>query len=179
MKSVPLSPTVQSFAVPSPVGHWSISTANDQLVSIEYLDALPTEGLRTEPETKLEMRLDCMLSRYFKGEPIDFTRVPIAFPQNSSFLCSVMQVLLQIPYGETRHYGWIAEQLGKPGASRAVGGALGRNPIPIIVPCHRIITKDGLLGGFMRDHPSGSRLKTFLLDLEGIRPKPNKLALDL
>ena len=67
-----------------------------------------------------------------------------------------------IPYGETRSYGWVASHLGLPKAARAVGQALGRNPLPIIIPCHRVISSDGGLGGF----GGGLGLKESLLRLE-------------
>jgi len=67
-----------------------------------------------------------------------------------------------IPYGETRSYAWVAGQVNKPGAARAVGQALGRNPLPIIIPCHRVIRGDGSLGGFS----NGLEVKERLLHLE-------------
>ena len=67
-----------------------------------------------------------------------------------------------IPYGETRSYTWVAEQIGKPGAVRAVGQALGRNPLPVIVPCHRVLASNGKLGGFS----GGLDMKKHLLRLE-------------
>ena len=78
------------------------------------------------------------------------------------FQRSVWEATRQIPYGETRSYGWIAKQIGKPGAARAVGHALGKNPLPIIIPCHRVISSDGTLGGFS----GGLAMKKRLLALE-------------
>jgi len=74
----------------------------------------------------------------------------------------VWQATRLIPYGETRSYLWVAVQIGKPGAARAVGQALGRNPLPVIVPCHRVIAADGGLGGFT----GGLEMKRRLLELE-------------
>ncbi len=71
--------------------------------------------------------------------------------------------MLAIPRGETRSYAWIAKKIGKPNATRAVGAACGANPVPIIVPCHRVIASDGSLGGF----GGGLPLKRRLLKLEG------------
>jgi methylated-DNA-[protein]-cysteine S-methyltransferase len=67
-----------------------------------------------------------------------------------------------IPYGKTRSYSWVAEQMGKPRAVRAVGQALGKNPLPIIIPCHRVIANNERLGGFS----GGVEWKRYLLDLE-------------
>ena len=71
-----------------------------------------------------------------------------------------------IPYGETRSYGWVAKQIGKPHAARAVGQALGKNPFLIIVPCHRVIAGDGTLGGF----GGGLEMKQTLLEMEKTAP---------
>lgn len=76
---------------------------------------------------------------------------------------SVLKVTLQIPFGETRSYGWIAKQIGKPKAVRAVGHALRNNPYPLIIPCHRVIRSNGILGKYAgKDNPR----KKELLDLE-------------
>ena len=80
------------------------------------------------------------------------------------FQQKVWRILQQIPYGQTRSYGWVASQLGNPGAARAVGGAIGRNPFHIAVPCHRVINSDGSTGGFSAD----LEMKLKLLRLEGI-----------
>ncbi len=74
----------------------------------------------------------------------------------------VLQVVSRIPYGETRSYQWVAWQLGQPAASRAVGAACGANPVPLLIPCHRVIAKDGTLGGFSAGLPH----KQKLLELE-------------
>ena len=81
------------------------------------------------------------------------------------FQYSVLQLASQIPYGEIRTYGELAQQLGKPGAARAVGKALGDNPMPIIVPCHRVVDSMGRLRGYSA--PDGVKTKAFLLRLEG------------
>jgi methylated-DNA-[protein]-cysteine S-methyltransferase len=74
----------------------------------------------------------------------------------------VWEITRLIPYGETRSYAWVAEQIGQPRAVRAVGQALGKNPLPIIIPCHRVITSNGKLGGF----GGGLEMKKRLLSLE-------------
>ncbi|MCZ6626311.1 MAG: MGMT family protein [Deltaproteobacteria bacterium] len=78
------------------------------------------------------------------------------------FTRAVLRITAQIPYGEVRSYRWVAQRLGKPNATRAVGNALARNPIPIIIPCHRVVRSDGTLGGFAL----GRDWKKGLLDLE-------------
>ncbi len=78
------------------------------------------------------------------------------------FQREVWEITRLIPYGETRSYAWVAEQIKKPRAMRAVGQALGKNPLPIIVPCHRVVASDGKLGGFS----GGLEMKRYLLSLE-------------
>lgn len=88
-------------------------------------------------------------------------------PQGTPFQQSVWKILREIPYGQTTTYGEIATQLGKPSAMRAVGGAVGRNPISILVPCHRVLGKNQALTGFGGGLPN----KRFLLQLEDITYK--------
>ena len=100
------------------------------------------------------------IAAYFARTLTAFT-VPLDF-QGTDFQKSVWAALLTIPFGETRSYGEIARQIGRPGASRAVGAANGRNPISIIAPCHRVIGANGSLTGFA----GGLEAKKRLLDLE-------------
>ena len=86
----------------------------------------------------------------------------IVLMRGTEFDHRVWLTLKEIPFGETRTYKWLAERIGKPKASRAVGQALGRNPIPILLPCHRIIESDGSIGGFS----GGVDIKRRLLDIE-------------
>ncbi len=101
------------------------------------------------------------LKRYFSGQPVDFPD-RLDFSGVTPFQRRVWETAMRIPYGETRTYGWIARQMNQPKATRAVGQALGRNPFPVIVPCHRVLASDGKLGGFS----SGLELKRWLLDME-------------
>jgi len=103
------------------------------------------------------------LEDYFQGKPVTFD-IPLDIYDTSSFRKSVWRALQSIPYGETRSYRWVAEEVKKSGAFRAVGQANAANPIPIIIPCHRVIRSDGSLGGFS----SGLKIKKVLLRLEGI-----------
>lgn len=101
------------------------------------------------------------LEDYLGGRLRRFS-MPFRFPQGTAFQQKVWRTLLTIPYGETRSYGWLAARVGSPRAARAVGQAVGRNPLPIIIPCHRIISADGSLGGFS----CGVPVKKWLLELE-------------
>ncbi len=118
-----------------------------------------------EPEVKkddLPHRIAQQIDAYFRGKRHSFD-MDISFGKAGKFYQSVWAALRDAPYGETRTYKWLAAKVGTPGASRAVGQALGRNPLPIIVPCHRIIASDGSLGGFT----PGVDIKKKLLQLEG------------
>ena len=102
------------------------------------------------------------LQAYYRGHRVGFndnldTAVGTALQR------SVWGAARLIPYGETRSYGWVARQIGRPKASRAVGQALGRNPLPVIIPCHRVVAGNGGLGGFS----DGVEMKRYLLSLEG------------
>jgi methylated-DNA-[protein]-cysteine S-methyltransferase len=100
------------------------------------------------------------LTEYFAGTRTAFT-VPVA-PAGTPFQQSVWPELMSIPYGQTRSYGQLAHGLGGPHLTRAVGAANGRNPISIVVPCHRVVGSDGSLTGYAGGLPR----KRFLLDLE-------------
>jgi methylated-DNA-[protein]-cysteine S-methyltransferase len=105
------------------------------------------------------------LGEYFAGERRRFD-LPLA-PQGTEFQRRVWRALTEIPYGETVSYGELARRIGKPSAPRAVGLANGANPLPIIVPCHRVIGADGSLTGF----GGGLPIKRKLLALEGAGPE--------
>ncbi len=102
------------------------------------------------------------LAEWFDEGDCDFN-VPLA-PRGTAFQQRVWNWLLTIPSGATTSYGEIAFEIGKPGAARAVGGAVGRNPLSIVVPCHRVIASDGSLGGYA----SGLDRKRWMLAHEGI-----------
>ncbi|MBI3600151.1 MAG: methylated-DNA--[protein]-cysteine S-methyltransferase, partial [Nitrospinae bacterium] len=106
--------------------------------------------------------------RYFTGERGDFI-FPIDLSHCTDFQRKVYKVTRNIHYGEVKTYKWIAERLKMPDAARAVGNALSRNPIPLIIPCHRVIRGDGRMGGFTA--PGGIDLKMRMLKMEkGIYP---------
>ena len=102
------------------------------------------------------------LARYFSGESVDFGRYDVDLSGYTEFEREVYAATRRIPPGEVRTYGDIARAIGKPGASRAVGNALGKNPACIVIPCHRVVASDGL-GGFT----GGLAWKRRLLHLEG------------
>jgi len=106
------------------------------------------------------------LKEYFGGQRNRFD-LPIDFGGITPFARSVLAATVDVPFGQLATYGDIAARIGSPGASRAVGNALGRNPIPVIVPCHRIVRSDSSIGGYT----GGIHLKERLLAIEGVRPR--------
>jgi len=110
-----------------------------------------------------------MLQRYFQGERVDLGDIPVVLDALTRFQCKALNVVRNIPYGEICSYGHVAERCGSPGAARAVGGALASNPVPIIIPCHRVVASDGRLTGFSA--PGGESTKMILLKLEGVKFK--------
>jgi methylated-DNA-[protein]-cysteine S-methyltransferase len=101
---------------------------------------------------------------YFSGRLADFARVPCDLPAEQSFAGMVLRACRQIAYGRTTTYGELAKQIGRPEAARAVAAALAKNPIPLVVPCHRVTYSDGGLGGFSA--PGGVEVKRRMLALE-------------
>jgi methylated-DNA-[protein]-cysteine S-methyltransferase len=127
----------------------------------------PQQGRAAKPEPEWqESQLGSVgeavrqLREYFAGQRAEFD-LPLA-PEGTPFQRSVWRQLQEIPYGETISYGELARRVGNPKASRAVGSANGANPLPIVIPCHRVIAGDGSLGGFGGGLPT----KQTLLALE-------------
>jgi len=143
--------------ISTPLGDMCLTEENDCIVSFLW-------GGSGNDETPLLTEAAQQLSDYFAGHRRTFD-LPLA-PKGTDFQQSVWRALTEIPYGETRSYGEIAKALGNPNASRAVGMANHRNPIPIIIPCHRVIGADGSLTGY----GGGLPRKKYLLALEASSP---------
>lgn len=147
----------------SPIGTMLLVGSKDGVLQELHLPgemrtfAIPKEW-QEDPRSLSQALLQ--LKQYFAGTRQDFA-LELA-PQGTPFQQRVWQELRRIPFGSTTSYGAIAERIGKPKACRAVGMANSRNPIPIIIPCHRVIGKDGSLTGFS----GGLDVKQQLLDLE-------------
>ena len=103
-------------------------------------------------------------TNYFAGKKVSF-RVPIDLSAGTIFQRKVWRALQAIPYGQTRSYAWVAKRIGQANAVRAVGAACGANPVPVIIPCHRVVRSDGSMGGFS----AGLEWKKRLLALESCR----------
>lgn len=150
--------------VASPVGELKLVASDKGLVAILWENDDPDRvrlGAMTEqPDHPMLLETERQLGHYFIGRLKAFS-VPLDF-NGTDFQKSVWAALLTIPFGETRSYGEIARQIGRPSASRAVGAANGRNPISIIAPCHRVIGSNGALTGFA----GGLTVKEHLLGIE-------------
>jgi methylated-DNA-[protein]-cysteine S-methyltransferase len=148
----------------SPVGALKLVASDRGLAAILWENDDPKRvrlgPLVEDPSHPVLLETERQLAAYFAGTLKAFT-VPLDF-RGTEFQRSVWAALLTIPFGETRSYGEIARQIGRPGASRAVGAASGRNPISIIAPCHRVIGAAGALTGFA----GGLDVKERLLGLE-------------
>ncbi len=118
-------------------------------------------ALRDERPFEKLIGLTC---KYFNGRHADFSEMNCELPPQGSFAGKVLRACRSIPYGRTQSYGELARRIGQPGSARAVGAAMGRNPIPLVIPCHRVIGSDGRMGGFSA--PGGVELKRRMLAME-------------
>ncbi|WNS41960.1 methylated-DNA--[protein]-cysteine S-methyltransferase [Paenibacillus sp. MMS20-IR301] len=123
----------------------------------------PAGRLQEDRERFEQLGATALLQRYFAGEAVDFSGLALDL-WGTPFQQEVWRGLLTIPYGKTATYKELAERIGRPQAMRAVGTANGQNPLPVIVPCHRVIGTNGTLTGYR----GGLQLKQELLQLEGI-----------
>jgi methylated-DNA-[protein]-cysteine S-methyltransferase len=150
--------------MPSPVGKLKLIASDQGLVAVLWENDRPHRVRLSElvenPQHPILIETERQLTEYFAGKRQDF-KVALDM-RGTPFQRNVWEALLAIPFGETRSYGQLARQLGNPNATRAVGAANGRNPISIIVPCHRVIGSSGKLTGFA----GGLETKAHLLDLE-------------
>lgn len=149
---------------PSPVGRLLLAADDEGLRLIEFPSprhpmAQPAQW--REHDHPLLRSASTQLDQYFRRMRTDFD-LPLA-PQGTEFQKTVWNTLASIPYGATISYAQLAQRVHKPTAMRAVGAANGRNPLPIVLPCHRVIGADGSLTGFGGGLPT----KQFLLELEG------------
>ncbi len=148
----------------TPIGRLRLVSDGRHITAIEFAHHhgdIDGDTLQTDPALAACAQ---QLREYFAGDRRHFD-LPLA-PGGTAFQRAVWGALRDIPYGELRSYRDIAETLDKPQAVRAVGAANGRNPIPIVVPCHRVIGSDGSLTGFA----GGLEMKRALLELEGAIP---------
>jgi methylated-DNA-[protein]-cysteine S-methyltransferase len=161
--------------VPSPLGAMYVAFTAQGLLSLsltartdaEFLKELRAGGLRAGPravrDDSTRARWTEILGAWFRGERVE---VALDLRGCSAFERRVLGVVRRIPRGKTRTYAQVAEQAGHPGAARAVGRVMAKNPIPLFVPCHRVVRSDGGLGGYSG---GGPHMKRRLLALEGAK----------
>lgn len=147
--------------VMTPVGKMGIIEENDAITHLYFSDGSLVEGAELK-ETELIKKAKTQLQEYFSGRRKNFD-LPLK-PSGTAFQQAVWQALCSIPYGETRSYKDIASQIGNQKACRAVGMANNRNPIAIVVPCHRVIGANGKMVGYA----GGLAVKEHLLQLERV-----------
>lgn len=133
-----------------------------------YADTMPAE-IKESPDLPLFVKTRKWLDDYFQGKKPDISDIPLA-PTGNTFRQTVWKLLCEIPFGQVETYGEIARKTAaamdkKTMSAQAVGGAIGRNPIAIIIPCHRVIGTDGSLTGYA----AGLEIKAKLLELEGVK----------
>jgi methylated-DNA-[protein]-cysteine S-methyltransferase len=157
--------------IESSIGIISLASRNKKIIALDiysnnlyevkkHLTALYPDGAESDQSFKT---VKFLLDSYLKGKRVDFD-VDIDISGESQFTQKVLRELRKIPYGKVRSYLWIGKRVGHTMGARAVGQAVKRNPIPIIIPCHRVIREDGSLGGFSL----GEEIKKRLLVLEGV-----------
>ncbi len=149
-----------SIFTETPIGRLLLEENDGKLTAVSLVQEAGVTC--TGEETPLLCETRRQIEQYFKGRRRDFD-IPLA-PVGTAFQCRVWKALCEIPFGKTASYGDIARAIGSPRAFRAVGMACGRNPIILIVPCHRVLAAGGAIGGYSE----GLAVKRSLLKLEGL-----------
>lgn len=165
MKTTAATPPTYLIRVPSPIGRLEVESDGEAItgLSIERAGSLPWDG-QPERSTPVLRQAAKQLKEYFAGKRKDFD-LPVKV-QGSPFQKAVWDQLASVPYGEVLSYGALGIATGRATAGRAVGGAVGANPVPIIVPCHRVLAGDRRITGYSGGN--GIPTKAWLLDHEGI-----------
>ncbi len=149
--------------IETPLGAMLVAERKESLVGLWFLDQRHFPGQApawSRRRSSLLAEAEAQVGDYLAGRRGTFD-LPLG-PPGTAFQQAAWQCLLEIPFGECRSYGEIAARLDKPGAARAVGGAIGRNPLTLIVPCHRVVGRNGALTGFA----GGTDRKRWLLAME-------------
>ena len=153
----------------SPVGPILFAASSDGLMILSIMaeEDLPFFGEKTADleSGRIADKAVSQMKDYFNGKLKNFS-VPVDLKDETDFQREVLLVTKAIPFGEVLTYGEVAARIGRPRSARAVGGALARNPIGIIIPCHRVVAHDGKLHGFSSPH--GILTKAILLENEGV-----------
>lgn len=163
-------PDEQQLIIESPVGLLRLSSRGEALIAIEFGAEGRAQDLADQASLSPPLQAAIVqLGEYFAGARRAF-ELPLA-PRGTEFQQAVWEQLALIPFGETTTYGALARAIGRPGSSRAVGAANGANPLPIVLPCHRVVGADRTLTGF----GGGLPIKRQLLTLEGLQLEGDKV----
>ncbi|MDQ4043947.1 MAG: methylated-DNA--[protein]-cysteine S-methyltransferase [Chloroflexota bacterium] len=139
------------------IGYLANHDREEELAELEARGILATERSATVEPVREQLR------EYFAHRRNEFT-LPVDLYGITPFTRQVLEATSRVPFGRVRTYQGIAQEIGKPKASRAVGNALGRNPVPVVIPCHRVVRADGSMGWYT----GGAHIKEKLLDIEGV-----------
>lgn len=151
------------------IGWTDVGLARLQLPGLDrpsLLSRINRDGAQPGEPTRDIAALMNRIEDYAEGADVDFSDTPLDLTGVSEFNRRAYALLLDIVWGQTTTYGALARQLGDVTLSRAVGAAMGANPIPLVIPCHRVLASDGKPGGFSA--PGGAESKLRMLDLEGV-----------
>jgi len=155
--------------IPSPIGRIEVVGNGTAIISlaIEHDGALPHDGHDERPDAVTDLAAR-QLEEYFAGHRHEFD-VPVSLERGTAFQRAVWAQLVELQWGEVVSYGELGQVTGREHAGRAIGGAVGANPVPIIVPCHRVLGVNGVITGYSAGE--GIPTKSWLLEHEGIAHK--------
>lgn len=165
------APLIQWDQMSSPLGRLFVAVSGQGLCAVDFGRSEGEFLARFDPLARLEKKPDAaaqvtaQLREYFSGERLQFN-LPVDLSTLTPFQRAVLETACRIAPGNMWTYHRVAQEMGRPKSSRPVGQALARNPIPIVIPCHRVIASDGSLGGYSGG--SGVKAKHWLLRLEGV-----------
>lgn len=172
---------IYKMSYDAPVGKLLLAEKDGALVGLwmegqKYFLGSVKEDMEENKESTVLKQTVAWLERYFRGEKPQIKELPLA-PVGSAFRKEIWEMLCEIPYGETTTYGELAKKIAKKRgiekmSAQAVGGAVGHNPISIVIPCHRVVGSDGGLTGYA----GGIEKKRMLLELEGVLTKGDRPA---
>lgn len=171
---------VQYALFDTPIGRCGVAWSGDRIAGVQLpeprdadtrhrLEARFDGAVEVTPPAPIQHAIARMVASV-RGDGDDLTDVPLDLDALPPFRRHVLEVVRTIPAGETMSYGEVAEAVGSPGAARAVGQALGRNPFPIVIPCHRVLAAGGRIGGFTAQ--GGVTVKAKMLAAEGVTLQP-------
>ena len=154
---------IPGFCYKSPIGRIDLITEENRILNASFSEVEPSSKPTVPSTHPVLARTIKLLDLYFAGGSVDFAEIPVQLAYGTEFQQQVWTAIQQIPYGEVRSYQWIADQIRRPKSVRAIGNAVGANPVSILIPCHRVIRSNGALGGY----GGGLERKRRLLALEG------------